>query len=133
MDGKQLSGAAQSALCGYDWPGNVRQLENICRRLTVMAPGQTVGIGDLPAELGIKADKVVPVKSNSWEHSLQSIASHKLMEHKSNILDELLPEFEAVLIRTALQHTNGHKQEAAKCLGWGRNTLTRKMKELSLD
>ena len=133
VDGKQLSGAAQSALCGYDWPGNVRQLENICRRLTVMAPGQTVDIGDLPAELGIKADKVVPVESNSWEHSLQSIASHKLMEHKSNILDELLPEFEAVLIRTALQHTNGHKQEAAKCLGWGRNTLTRKMKELSLD
>lgn len=115
-----------------DWPGNVRQLENICRFLTVMASGKEILIDDLPSELTEKSTPPAAI-SNNWQTSLKSWVDNALTQGESNIIDTVLPEFEKILLKAALTHTQGHKQEAAKRLGWGRNTLTRKLKELDLS
>ncbi|GJL83831.1 MAG: sigma-54-dependent Fis family transcriptional regulator [marine bacterium B5-7] len=127
VDEKQLSVEALSALVGYRWPGNVRQLENVCRRLTVMAPGQSIGINDLPEEL---TGTVESDDGEAWEVALRRTVDQQLSLGRNSVLDDLLPAFERVLLNAALEHTAGHKQEAARRLGWGRNTLTRKLKEL---
>ncbi|MFT5113131.1 MAG: two-component system nitrogen regulation response regulator GlnG [Parasphingorhabdus sp.] len=132
VDGKQLSTSALSALVNHQWPGNVRQLQNACRRLTVMAPGQTVGDNDLPEELRVFVAQPEMSAGPDWEQLLRDVADGRLADGQSNILDQLLQQFESALIQTALQHTQGHKQEAAKRLGWGRNTLSRKIRELKL-
>ncbi len=115
-----------------DWPGNVRQLENICRFLTVMASGKEILLDDLPSEL---TDKAVAISNTelSWQESLKAWVNNELAQGSSNIIDNALPEFEKILLNCALKHTQGHKQEAAKRLGWGRNTLTRKLKELNIS
>lgn len=114
-----------------DWPGNVRQLENICRFLTVMASGQEILINDLPAELNQSVTR--PEQSGtSWEELLKQWTQQQLLAGKSDLLTEATPIFEKIMLDCALNFTNGHKQEAAKKLGWGRNTLTRKLKELEL-
>lgn len=115
------------------WPGNVRQLENICRYLTVMASGKEILLDDLPSELS----EEVPVLSTSteitsWPDALQKWVDEQLSQGKSNIIEDALPKFEQVLLSRALNFTQGRKQEAAKKLGWGRNTLTRKLKELDI-
>ncbi|MES1945506.1 Fis family transcriptional regulator [Salinisphaera sp. PC39] len=144
MDGKRLHPDVTDYLATLDWPGNVRQLENLCRWLTVMAPGAEVLIEDLPAELrgrdpGEAADPTAPSGGTSvtqaveWDQQLARWAERALAEGGQHILDEALPRFERVLIRTALAHSGGHRQEAARLLGWGRNTLTRKIKELAMD
>ncbi len=114
-----------------DWPGNVRQLENVCRWLTVMASGREIHLDDLPTELKEKP----PVKSHGddWEEALRGWAMRALAHGEQHLLDRALPAFERVLITIALQKTGGHRQDAAKLLGWGRNTLTRKIKELSIE
>ena len=132
VDMKRLAPEALAALCAYDWPGNVRQLENACRRLTVMAPGQTIGINDLPEEFRTAPHRTEDGGAPEWEAALARVAEQRLAMGMSNLLDDLGPAFERVLLRTALEHTAGHKQEAARRLGWGRNTLTRKLKELGL-
>lgn len=116
-----------------EWPGNVRQLENICRFLTVMASGKEILIADLPSELTEKPIAMTNSAQNSWQESLKTWVDNELAVGKSNIIEQALPEFEKVLLQTALKHTQGHKQEAAKRLGWGRNTLTRKLKELEIS
>ncbi|MBW3527927.1 nitrogen regulation protein NR(I) [Shewanella sp. NKUCC05_KAH] len=117
------------------WPGNVRQLENTCRWLTVMASGQEILPQDLPPELLKDPVSVTHTTKGSqdWQSALTEWIDQKLSEGNSDLLTEVQPAFERILLETALRHTQGHKQEAAKRLGWGRNTLTRKLKELSMD
>jgi two-component system, NtrC family, nitrogen regulation response regulator GlnG len=110
------------------WPGNVRQLENTCHWLTVMAPGPIIRIEDLPPEL--RADGVA--RDDDWESSLKYLVEQRLLRGQGRIYRDISTSFERILIEAALKHTGGRKQEAAKKLGWGRNTLTRKLKELGL-
>ncbi len=95
-----------------------------------MAPGPSVTLQDLPDEVKPQADES---SSSNWELLLKRTVEQKLALGKKDILSILEPRFERVLIKAALNHTGGHKQEAAKRLGWGRNTLTRKLKELDLE
>ncbi|HEU4623555.1 MAG TPA: nitrogen regulation protein NR(I) [Steroidobacteraceae bacterium] len=131
VEPKTLSPDALAKLTSYSWPGNVRELVNLCRRLSVLAPGTQVQVEDLPHEL-IAATPAGPVDAD-WARALASWADRHAMTGKKPMLDEALPEFERVLIRAALKRTQGHRQEAAKLLGWGRNTLTRKLKELAMN
>lgn len=127
---KHLLPETESYLENLAWPGNVRQLENTCRWLTVMAPGQAVGIEDLPPELRENEDE--QMRAMDWETGLRRLIEQRLIRGETNILEKLNPNFERILIQAALNHTGGRKQDAARKLGWGRNTLTRKLKELGL-
>jgi two-component system nitrogen regulation response regulator GlnG len=131
VESKQLRPETESHLSRMDWPGNVRQLENLCRWLTVMASGREIHLEDLPTELRERA----PVTANGpdWEAALRLWASQSLARGEQDLLDTALPNFERVLIRVALEQTGGHRQDAARLLGWGRNTLTRKIKELHME
>ena len=133
VEQKTLHKSTLSFLQQCAWPGNVRQLENICRYLTVMASGKEILLDDLPSEL---AEKVSLVSSNTdiitWPIALQTWVDEQLAQGKTNIIENALPQFEEILLSRALNFTQGKKQEAAKKLGWGRNTLTRKLKELDL-
>ncbi len=126
---KTLSEDALVKMMAYDWPGNVRQLENICRWITVMAPAQSVSIEDLPKEI---LDTQASSTTLSWEDVLAKTVQHQLRVGKKEVLTDLLKSFESTLLSVALEHTSGHRQNAAKLLGWGRNTLTRKLKDLDL-
>ncbi|MFA0115508.1 nitrogen regulation protein NR(I) [Vibrio sp. 10N.261.46.E11] len=113
-----------------NWPGNVRQLENICRWLTVMASGSEILPSDLPPELLEEKVMISEGTDGNWQQLLANWAKSALDSGEKELLTYALPEFERILLEAALNHTNGHKQDAAKVLGWGRNTLTRKLKEL---
>ncbi|PNK61366.1 sigma 54-interacting transcriptional regulator [Psychrobacter sp. FDAARGOS_221] len=182
---KQLSAQAMAIMQAFDWPGNVRQLENACRWITVMATGDMLTVEDLPPDLtefatrylapesqtaeftthstndpalnsevsnnnqldshnihsnnsannlaSAHAHNLPTVDSLSWQQQLRTWATHALHEGQTDILQQAAPEFEAVLIEVALAHSNGRKGDAAELLGWGRNTLTRKIKLLGLD
>ena len=132
VDSKQLTDETKEHLGQLPWPGNVRQLENICRWLTVMASGQEVHINDLPPELSAQETQSSDGDTPLWQQNLQQWTLTSLKQGEKNILSEALPEFEKIMLKTALQFTEGKKQEAAKLLGWGRNTLTRKLKEFGL-
>ena len=132
VESKQLTKATLEYLCNLPWPGNVRQLENICRWLTVMASGQEVHISDLPPELNEQEAPHQAGEPLLWQESLKQWADAQLRNGETNILGELVPEVEKIMLQSALKHTQGKKHEAAKLLGWGRNTLTRKLKELNL-
>ena len=108
-----------------DWPGNVRQLENTCNWLTVMAPGREVHVADLPPEL--RSDGVREHPDEDWQTSLAVWARRELEHGGDGILGKALPAFETTMIRVALEKTGGRKRDAAALLGWGRNTLTRKL------
>ncbi len=127
---KTLRPDAEDYLCRLDWPGNVRQLENICRWLTVMASGHEIHLEDLPPEL--RTAKAPPGTGSNWESALERWADQQLGQGSENLLDSALPAFERVMIESALRHTGGRRQEAAKLLGWGRNTLTRKIRDLGM-
>ena len=130
VDAKTLHSSTIQALSELNWPGNVRQLENTCRWLTVMASGGEVLPSDLPTELFTTVEGSSDKASTSWQSQLAVWAKSSLSEGGTEILTKALPEFERILLEAALEHTRGHKQDAAKVLGWGRNTLTRKLKEL---
>ncbi|QIA64518.1 nitrogen regulation protein NR(I) [Vibrio astriarenae] len=130
VDTKTLHDSTVDILNRLDWPGNVRQLENVCRWLTVMASGSEILPNDLPSELVEEKPAIANDGVGSWQNQLSSWAKNTIAQGDSDILAVALPEFERILLEAALEHTNGHKQEAAKVLGWGRNTLTRKLKEL---
>jgi two-component system nitrogen regulation response regulator GlnG len=119
-------------LCELDWPGNVRQLENICRWITVMASGREIHLADLPPELGKASTPEPDAAGSDWREQLFQWARNALVQGRHQLLDEATPAFERVMIEAALQHTRGRKRDAAELLGWGRNTLTRKMKELEM-
>ncbi|MAK70731.1 MAG: nitrogen regulation protein NR(I) [Idiomarinaceae bacterium] len=128
---KQLSEDAVAALCRYNWPGNVRQLENVCRWLTVMAPGQVVQTHELPDELQQKNEPDVSLEVNeaaSWGDTIDAELRRRVHQH--DVLTALNEELERRALRFALERFGGHKQKAARWLGWGRNTLTRKTKLL---
>jgi len=129
VESKTLTSAAASLLATLDWPGNVRQLENLCRLLTVMAPGKEIHVADLPAEIIQDGDSGHGATAD-WQTLLRQWAQQQLASSEKPLLDEALPAFERVLIAAALQHSGGRRQQAAQLLGWGRNTLTRKLKEL---
>ncbi len=132
VEPKRLTEAAFKFLQTAPWPGNVRQLENLCHWLTVMAPGQQVEIDDLPSEM-----RDVPTSGNGgqgeWQTLLASCANELLASQPGNVWEELTKTFEATLIRRALAATGGRRIEAAQLLGMGRNTITRKIQELGLD
>ena len=132
VDVKQLLPETESYLRQLDWPGNVRQIENLCRWLTVMAPGQEIRIDDLPLELR-QSSGSESTAVQGWESALAAWAGRKLADGEEGLLEEALPAFERVMIETALAQTGGRRQDAARLLGWGRNTLTRKIRELGLD
>jgi two-component system, NtrC family, nitrogen regulation response regulator GlnG len=132
LESKRLSENALKYLQGFDWRGNVRQIENVCHWLTVMAPGQNIEINDLPPEIRGVPDQNIH-QSDDWKASLDSIAAQALARGERGIMEGLTRDFERTLILRALQHTGGRRVEAAQYLGLGRNTLTRKIQELGLD
>jgi len=131
VEGKSLAPEAVARLAAHHWPGNVRELVNLCRRLSVLAPGREVHVADLPGELTAQPAAAVP--DGEWAEALAGWAERHAQLGTAPLLDAAQPQFERVLIRAALKRTGGHRQEAAKLLGWGRNTLTRKLKELGMN
>jgi len=156
VEPKRISDEALAFIAGLDLPGNVRQLENLCNWITVMAPGQTVGIEDLPPDLSAAPAVAAPgapepgkaaaptaaataiagdhgAPASDWATLLEQEAACLLADGVSDLMDALGRRFESALIRTALRHTHGRKSDAALRLGIGRNTITRKMQELGID
>ncbi|MDO9321508.1 MAG: nitrogen regulation protein NR(I) [Pseudomonas sp.] len=130
VEPKLLKSETETFLQNLPWPGNVRQLENTCRWITVMASGREVHVDDLPPELLTQPQDNSPV--SNWEQALRQWADQSLARGQSNLLDSAVPTFERIMIETALKHTAGRRRDAALLLGWGRNTLTRKIKELGM-
>jgi two-component system nitrogen regulation response regulator GlnG len=130
VEPKLLKSETEDYLKHLPWPGNVRQLENTCRWITVMASGREVHVDDLPPELLTQPQDAAPV--TNWEQALRLWADQALARGQSNLLDVAVPAFERIMIETALKHTAGRRRDAALLLGWGRNTLTRKIKELGM-
>ena len=130
VEPKLLKPETEDYLKNLPWPGNVRQMENTCRWITVMASGREVHIDDLPPELLSQPQESAPV--TNWEQALRLWADQALARGQSSLLDSAVPAFEKIMIETALKHTAGRRRDAAVLLGWGRNTLTRKIKELGM-
>jgi len=133
VEPKQLTDAALKMLAAFEFPGNVRQLENICHWLTVMAPGQRIDAADLPPDVLSASGASAADSEGNWQQALDRELAQALARGERSVADRLEKEFERTLIVRALAHTGGHRMEAAQWLGWGRNTLTRKIQELKLD
>ncbi len=131
VEKKKLRPETSQCLTSMPWPGNVRQLENFCSWITVMAPGREIFINDLPEEfLNPTGQETV---SGNWAQSLKSWADQELNLGHSGILQQATPIFEKCMIEVALKHSGGRKRDASELLGWGRNTLTRKIMELGIE
>jgi two-component system nitrogen regulation response regulator GlnG len=133
VEAKHLTEGALQFLAARDWPGNVRQLENVCHWVTVMAPGQVVDVNDLPPEVRAEAMGAKPVAGEDWRRALEREVAARLARGESGIAGGLTRDFESILIARALEHTGGRRIEAAGLLGIGRNTLTRKVQDLKID
>ena len=147
IEAKRITEAALERLAAFDFPGNVRQLENICHWLTVMAPSQQIEAGDLPPEVSAAPPQAVaaaraepiapaasaPVAPESWLGDLHAAARSRLEAGEHRLWETLARQFERELIQAALELTGGRRIEAANRLGMGRNTITRKLRELGLD
>ena len=132
VEAKTLTAEAIERLAAFDWPGNVRELVNFCRRATVLAAGSEIRVADLPAE--VRSDSAAATSNSDWTQALADWAAGRAaLPEAEPLLVDALPAFERTLLRVALKHTQGHRQEAARLLGWGRNTLARKLKELGLN
>jgi two-component system nitrogen regulation response regulator GlnG len=132
VEAKTLTEEAGERLGSYSWPGNVRELVNFCRRATALAPGKEIRFADLPAAI-VGAAGAGPT-AIEWTAALAEWAEAQLAPTAGQpLLDVALPAFERTLLRVALKATQGHRQEAARLLGWGRNTLTRKLRELGME
>jgi two-component system nitrogen regulation response regulator GlnG len=132
VEPKVLLPETEHYLCHQAWPGNVRQLENTCRWMVVMASGQEIHMEDLPPELTVTMESS-ETENNDWQLTLGKWVQKKLSSGDSGIAKEAILDFESTVIRTTLDFTGGRRQEAARLLGYGRNTLTRKIKELQLE
>lgn len=138
---KRLSEQAISAFSQFDFPGNVRQLENFCHWLTVMAPGQTVGLADLPPEIRAadlsspsrSATELSPASNQTWQQLLALDANIRLSRSEPDVWETLTHQFERALLQSSLDVCRGRRVEAAARLGMGRNTITRKLRELGMD
>ena len=126
-DLRVITDEAMTILNKYDWPGNVRQLENVCYWLTLMSPSQNVKVQDLPTE--VKEFEVTDIPATSWEDGMQNWLKNVSMNIDSGLSEIAITKIEKMLIRTALEKSKGKKNDAAQILGWGRNTLSKKMKE----
>ena len=147
VEPKRLSDEAIKAIASKPFPGNVRQLENLCHWLTVMAPAAEIGVGDLPADLdahsGVPESMVASETpatampslraSADWEGGLGRLAVKMLQDGDKNVFDALTSRFEKAVLQAALEVTRGRRVEAAQRLGIGRNTITRKLHELGID
>ena len=133
VDPKILTPDSLAYLEGLDWPGNVRQLENTCRWLTVMAPSREVLASDLPPELRNHTNEQKETKTVGWNEHLRSWIDQYLERGGTNLRDATEEHFETTLIQAALQHSNGHRQKAAKLAGFGRNTLSQKISKYNID
>jgi two-component system nitrogen regulation response regulator GlnG len=129
MATKNVSPDVEMYLSQLPWPGNVRQLENTCRWLTVMSPGQVVQMDDLPVELSADSSEGGSAQGSDWQQLFRQWAANKALTGQEGALADVVPLIEHLLMEVALEKTAGKRQEAAKLLGWGRNTLTRKLKE----
>ena len=139
VETKRISESALKFLTTLDWPGNVRQLENTCHWLTVMAPAQTIEVADLPPDLrdtrmagGAAGAGAAGGAAGDWVDALEREATRRLAAGESAIGDELTRAFESAIIKMALKHTGGRRIEASTLLGMGRNTITRKIAELKI-
>jgi len=131
IEAKILTPAAQDRLQGFGWPGNIRQLINATRRMMVNAPGNEIRADDIPTEFG--GQPMASAGTSEWTAALAQWATAQLQNGMDvPLLKKAQPDFERALILAALQKARGRKQQAAKLLGWGRNTLTRKIKELGI-
>ena len=135
VETKIMTDDALKALASFSYPGNVRQLQNICHWLTVMAPGQRIDVADLPPEVRAAPSARAGDEEgdDGWRAALDRELARVLTRGDNAVGDRLAEEFERTLILRALAHTGGHRMEAAQRLGWGRNTLTRKIRELGLE
>jgi two-component system, NtrC family, nitrogen regulation response regulator GlnG len=123
---KQFKQDAMARMQDYDWPGNVRELENLCWRLAALAPGETIGLKELQQcmrDTKISSRAVLDV----WTESLAKAALNALQRGDKHIHASLREQFDRVLLETAVEFTEGHRQQAAEKLGLGRNTVTRKL------
>ena len=132
VDQKTLLPEVERFLTELNWPGNVRQLENACRWLTVMGAGQEIHLDDLPPELRDEGQKKQLMEGSSWQEEVRLATDQWLAKGDTNLAKRIVPTVEKIIIEQALQHTSGRKQDAARLLGYGRNTLTRKIKELGI-
>jgi two-component system, NtrC family, nitrogen regulation response regulator GlnG len=130
VESKLLKPETEEYLTTLPWQGNVRQLENCCRWLTVMASGREIHITDLPPEL--QSQTTSKGAQQDWQDALREWAEKELKKGQNGLLDTAVPTFERIMIESALKQTAGRKRDAAVLLGWGRNTLTRKIKELNM-
>ena len=131
VEPKTLAAEARNRLVAFGWPGNVRQLVNAARRLTVTAPGREIRDEDIPPDLG--GEGAEPATSDDWCRELEAWAARHLAGGGPPLLEVAAVRFESTLARAALARVQGRRQEAAKLIGWGRNTLTRKLRELGID
>ncbi|MDD1614394.1 MAG: nitrogen regulation protein NR(I), partial [Methylococcaceae bacterium] len=129
---KTLKPEAETFLSTLEWPGNVRQLENSCRWLTVMASGREIHLHDLPPEL-LNTPTEKEITGAGWESLLRTWVDQQLLTKEAEVAKQTIPTVEAILIKAALSFTHGKRHEAAILLGYGRNTLTRKIKELGIE
>ena len=128
---KSLGAESSAQLAAYHWPGNVRELVNLCRRVTALAAESEIRPADLPLARAVPAG--TSAAAAGWTAALADWAQASVAAEAGPLLETALPALERTLIRVALETTHGHRQQAALLLGWGRNTLTRKLKELELD
>jgi len=128
LDVKQCSPEVLAVMQAYQWPGNVRELENMVRRLTVLAPSKVIQVADLPGEMLARE-----TRDEGWVSALADTALDRLRGGEKRLAQSMGAQFETALIRAALTHSRGHKQKAAELLGWGRNTLTRKLRLRRLE
>jgi two-component system nitrogen regulation response regulator GlnG len=148
VDAKKLSDEVLKEMGMMPFPGNVRQLENLCHWLTVMTPANVIGVSDLPADIVAQASEspvilhgesspVNPIAAKSapgdWEGGLGRLAVKMLQDGDKEVYDALCARFEKAVLQAALEVTRGRRVEAAQRLGIGRNTITRKLQELGID
>ena len=133
VEPKSIRPEVEEYLSTLDWPGNVRQLENTCHWLAVMTSGQTIHMSDLPHELQPESVLQTEVSTQSWQDTLMTWSQQQLASGSTAIAEQVIPEVEKILIKAALNKTGGRKNDAANLLGWGRNTLTRKIKEHEIE
>lgn len=147
VEPKKLSDEVLKEMSAMPFPGNVRQLENLCHWLTVMTPASVIGVGDLPTDIVAEANaqptalqgEYVPVQSTTksasgdWESGLSRLAVKMLQDGDTEVYDALCSRFEKAVLQAALEVTRGRRVEAAQRLGIGRNTITRKLQELGID
>ncbi len=132
VEPKRLSDEVLAHIARMDFPGNVRQLENLCHWLTVMAPGQAIGVADLPAEFRGEPSAAGQAPASDWVAALEQEVERRLARGETGVLDQLSRQFERSLISKALARTGGRRIEAANLLGMGRNTIPRKIQELGI-